>query len=160
MKKIILFIALGTCTLQVRAQNQRTGSDTTHHKIQSSMGDPNADINIDAPSSDAKVSSVDPNQIYMAVEQEPSYKDGGRVALNKFIQERLKNPNDVLGKIIVTFVVEKDGSLSDIKVLRSPSDDVAAEAIRVLKMCPKWDPGIQNGKPVRVQYTIAVPLGS
>lgn len=159
MKKILLLLVLASLALQTRAQELHK-ADTTHNKTQGSFGDPNADINIDAPTNnDAKVPADSPDQVYSAVEKEP-YFTGGPAALNKFIHENLKNPNDVLGKIIVTFVVEKDGSLSDIKVLRSPSDDVAAEAIRVLKMCPKWDPGIQNGKPVRVQYTIAVPLGS
>jgi protein TonB len=159
MKKIILFIALASLSLQIRAQQSHTTSDTTHHKIQGSFGDPNADINIDEPTNDSKVSADNQNMIFVAVEQEPHFT-GGPVALNKFIHENLKNPNNVLGRIIATFIVEKDGSLSNIKVLRSPGDDVSAEAIRVLKLCPKWNPGIQNGHAVRVQYTIAIPLGN
>jgi periplasmic protein TonB len=61
--------------------------------------------------------------------------------------------------VIISFLVEKDGSLSDIKVLRSFSKDVIAEIVRVMKLCPKWNPGIQNGKPVRVQYTTPVTFG-
>jgi len=161
MKKTLLLAALTFFVIKSNAQVS-TKTDTAHpqvvHVKDIVITQPNdADINIDAPNNDSKVSSNNPNQIYAAVEKEP-YFIGGPVALNKFIHENLKNPNDVLGRVIVTFIVEKDGSLSDIKVLRSPADDVAAEAIRVLKLCPKWNPGVQNEKPVRVQYTISVPL--
>jgi len=54
------------------------------------------------------------------------------------------------------FVVERDGSLTDIKALRAPTQAMADEATRVLKASPKWTPGIQNGRPVRAQYTIPI----
>lgn len=159
MKKTIILIALATFALQSKAQKLHTTADTTHHKVQGSMGDPNADINVDIDSPVKVPASVDPNQIYAAVEQEPKFS-GGPPALNKFLHENIKNPNNVLGKVIVTFVVEKDGGLTDIKILRSPAEDVSAETTRVLKLCPKWNPGVQNGKAVRVQYTIAIALGN
>jgi protein TonB len=58
--------------------------------------------------------------------------------------------------VVLTFVVERDGSLTDIKVLRSLGSGTDEEAVRVLKASPKWKPGIQNGRPVRVQYSIPV----
>jgi protein TonB len=63
-------------------------------------------------------------------------------------------------KVFVNFIVEKDGSLSNLKVLRSPSDTYSIEAVRILKLSPKWKPGIQNGKPVRCYYTIRIMFGS
>ena len=60
------------------------------------------------------------------------------------------------GNVILTFVVERDGSLTEIKALRDPGNGLAEEAIRVLKLAPHWTPGIQNGKKVRVQYTIPI----
>ncbi len=60
------------------------------------------------------------------------------------------------GRVILQFVVEKDGSLSNIAALRDPGNGLGEEAIRVLKLAPKWKPGVQNGRNVRVQYTIPV----
>lgn len=111
------------------------------------------------------VSSTDPNRAngdgpFMAVEVEPHYKYGGAAGFNAFLAKTIKFPatdrtNGTQGKVIVTFVVEKDGSLSDIKVLRSPSQTMADAAIEAVHQSPKWVPGIQNGRPVRVQYTIS-----
>jgi periplasmic protein TonB len=62
------------------------------------------------------------------------------------------------GKVYVTFVVEKDGSLTDIKVLRDIGYGTGKEAIRVLSKCPKWMPGEQNGKKVRVLYSLPITI--
>ncbi|MDB5136647.1 MAG: energy transducer TonB [Mucilaginibacter sp.] len=62
--------------------------------------------------------------------------------------------HNIQGKVFISFIVEKDGSLSDIKIIRSVSEDLDAEALRVIKGSPNWNPGIQNGKPVRVAYTM------
>ena len=59
-------------------------------------------------------------------------------------------------KVFLSFVVEKDGSLSDIKVLRGVSPKIDIEAIRLMKECPNWIPGMNNGQPVRVQYNVPV----
>jgi protein TonB len=64
------------------------------------------------------------------------------------------------GKIMVSFIVETDGSLSNIKVLKDIGYGSGAEAIRVLKKSPKWMPGKQNGKPVRVEYTMPISISS
>jgi len=64
--------------------------------------------------------------------------------------------NNIQGKAIITFVVEKDGSLSNIKVLRAPAPEAVPEAERVVALSPRWKPGIQNGNPVRVQFTVAL----
>ena len=86
---------------------------------------------------------------------------GGANAWGKFLQKNLHYPpvareNGVQGKVIVSFVVEKDGHLSDIKVLRGIGSGCDEEAVRVLKLAPAWKPGRQNGQPVRVQYTIPI----
>ena len=64
----------------------------------------------------------------------------------------------VSGKVIMQFVVERDGSLTDIKVLRDLGLGTGEEAVRLLKSMPKWKPGIQNGRPVRVAYTLPFSL--
>ncbi|MFI5160891.1 MAG: energy transducer TonB [Sphingobacteriales bacterium] len=104
--------------------------------------------------------TISPNQIFTAVEQEPM-PAGGMSSFFKYLGENTKYPDSaakkrIEGKVFVTFVVEKDGSLTDAKILRGVSPDIDAEAIRVISTAPKWKPGIQNGIPVRVQYTVVV----
>lgn len=99
-------------------------------------------------------------QIFTAVEVQPEFP-GGEAALGRFLQYNIVYPpidkkKNVQGKVYVQFVVERDGSLSDIKTLRSPSQTIADEIIRVLQLSPNWIPGKQDGKPVRVQFTLPV----
>ncbi|MDR7210780.1 energy transducer TonB [Flavobacterium piscis] len=92
------------------------------------------------------------------IEVKPEFP-GGQEALNSFIKQNYKNPKENLkGKIYATFVIEKDGSLSDIKILRDLDYETGKEAIRVLKLSPKWIPGKQNNKTVRVLYSIPIIL--
>lgn len=97
---------------------------------------------------------------YTPIEQMPEFP-GGKEKLFEFMRENLKYPiimmeNKVQGKVIVQFVVGKDGSLSDIKILRSlhPSGDKEAE--RIISIMPKWKPGIQEDEPVLVKYTLPI----
>lgn len=120
--------------------------------------DPNGVDPIDQPvgNGDKAVTESDPNQIFTSVEQEPRF-DGFNAYLSKHIQyPAADRENGTQGKVYLQFVVEIDGSITAIQVLRTPDQSLADEAVRVLKACPKWKPGIQNGKPVRVRYTIPV----
>lgn len=81
---------------------------------------------------------------------------GGEKAFGEFLNQNLHPPKNVSGHVIASFVVEKDGSLTDIKVLRHLSEEADAEAIRVLKAGPKWQPGMQLGKPVRTAYVMPI----
>ncbi|HRN98317.1 MAG TPA: energy transducer TonB [Flavobacterium sp.] len=94
-----------------------------------------------------------------SIETRPEYP-GGIDKFYKFIATNTipsENPEFAGGKVFASFVIEKDGTLSDIKILRDNAGfGMADEVIRVLKMSPKWTPGVQNGKPVRVQYSIPV----
>ena len=103
--------------------------------------------------------ATDDSEVYTgAVEVLPEYP-GGTAAMFEFIQKNVKYPESAKekgleGKVYVQFVVEKDGRLSSFNVLRGVSDDIDAEAIRVLKMMPKWKPGMKDGKAVKVQYVM------
>jgi len=117
-----------------------------------------ADVAIDAPIATGKPDDGDPNKIYTSVEQLPQYP-GGIGAFLKFIDNNNKlkgKDTEGRGRVIVTFVVERDGSITDIKVARSIGPDFDAEALRLMKLMPKWKPGIQNGRTVRVQYSVPV----
>lgn len=90
----------------------------------------------------------------------PEYP-GGQAAMLKFIVKNIEYPtiaqeNRVAGKVYVRFVVNKDGSISDVKSVRGISPELNQEAIRVIKMMPKWKPGTQRGEPVRVTFTLPI----
>lgn len=102
----------------------------------------------------------DQEQIFTVVEKMPSFL-GGPVDLFNFLSKNIKYPsearkNKVKGRVYVSFVVEKNGSLSNIKVLRGIGSGCNEEAIRVVKSMPKWNPGKQRGKIVRVQYNLPI----
>ena len=99
-------------------------------------------------------------QIFTVVENEPEFP-GGMEALYKYLAQNIKYPqlardNGITGKVYVTFVVERDGSIANPKVLRDIGGGCGAEAIRVVKSMPKWTPGKQRGKAVRVQFNLPV----
>ncbi|MBD1387071.1 TonB family protein [Mucilaginibacter rigui] len=98
--------------------------------------------------------------VFSAVEKVPTFP-GGEAGFNKFLSASVKYPKaareaNVQGRVIASFIVEKDGSLSDIKVVRGIGYGADEETIRVLKNSPNWKPGTQNGKPVRVAYSVPV----
>lgn len=94
------------------------------------------------------------------VDVKPQYP-GGIGKFYQFIADNYKTPTavDFLGgKVYVSFIIEKDGSVADIKVLRDVAFGTGKEAIRVLELCPKWSPGRQNGKNVRCSYSLPIAL--
>jgi TonB family protein len=100
------------------------------------------------------------NKVFTEVEHVPNYP-GGVNKFYKFLQQNIKYPAEakskkIQGKVFVSFIVEKDGSLSNLKVIRDPGAGCGAEALRVMKLSPKWNPGIQMGHKVRVQYTLPI----
>lgn len=130
-------------------------------------GDPTADIRIDEPVGEApkEAAVTEDNGIrdFASVEVLPEFPGGGMPAFIKFLSKNYRYPamareQGVSGRVIMSFVVEKDGSLTDIKVIRDLGLGTGEEAIRLLKSSPKWKPGIQNGRPVRVAYTLPFKL--
>jgi hypothetical protein len=103
------------------------------------------------------------NNIYNSagIEVKPEFP-GGIEKFYKFFNTNFKMPNeeDLMGKVFATFIVEKDGSLSEIKIIRDMGFGTGQEVLRVLKSSPKWIPGMQNGKKVRVMYTIPFAIDS
>ena len=100
------------------------------------------------------------NKVFEVVEQMPSFP-GGYAALMQWLGSNMKYPtiaaeNNVQGRVIVQFVVEKDGSITDVHVAKSVDPSLDKEASRVVKAMPKWIPGKQNSSPVRVRFTVPV----
>jgi periplasmic protein TonB len=101
-----------------------------------------------------------PKEIFTVVEEQPGYP-GGDEARIKYLQDNIKYPDEakelgVQGKVFVTFVVEIDGSISDVRVLRGIGAGCDEEAVRVVRNMPKWVPGKQRGVPVRVQFNLPI----
>ncbi|OAV63911.1 hypothetical protein Barb4_04611 [Bacteroidales bacterium Barb4] len=99
-------------------------------------------------------------QIFTVVEKMPEFP-GGQAALLKFLATSIKYPviaqeNGIQGRVTVSFVVNKDGSVVDAEVVRGVDPSLDKEALRVVGIMPKWSPGEQRGKPVRVKYTVPV----
>ena len=99
-------------------------------------------------------------EIFQVVEEMPAFTaEGGNV--NKWISKNIKYPilaqeNGIQGKVYLQFVIEKDGSITDVRVARGVDASLDKEAIRVIQSMPKWKPGKQRGKPVRVSYTLPI----
>jgi TonB family protein len=105
-------------------------------------------------------SQTDKGPVFTVVEKEPSFP-GGENKFAAYLGHNIKYPalmrqKKVEGTVVISFIVEKDGSLSSLKVLREPGYGSGKETIRVLSTSPKWEPGVQKGKKVRVQYTIPI----
>ena len=100
------------------------------------------------------------DKVYEVCEQMPTFP-GGDAALMKYLSENVKYPALAIkaqeqGRVVVSFTVEKDGAISDVKVARSVTPSLDAEAVRVVKAMPKWTPGKQGGQLVRVRYNVPV----
>lgn len=129
MKKLILMSFMAVCCLMT-ANAQKTVVSQTNQKV------------------------------YDEVEQMPEYP-GGMPAMIEFLQTNIKYPEDALkqkveGRVMVQFVVETDGSISDVHVAKQVFPSLDAEAIRVVQVMPKWVPGRENGKVVRVKYNLPI----
>jgi periplasmic protein TonB len=132
-------------------------------------GDDKAPVTIDQPTGNAEVGAeVVDNNIYSSagIEVQPEFP-GGLAGFTKYcarnyriddISAKLEDGQTLDGRIFVNFVVEKDGSLTDIKISRDLGFGTGQEAVRMLKSAPKWKPGIQNGKPIRVSYSLPIKI--
>ena len=129
----------------------------------------NGVIEITSKSANAKKAAKDyakeklgmgPDEVFVVVEEQPQYP-GGAQALMKFIGENVEYPveaqkNGIQGRVILNFIVNKDGSLSDITIVRGQDPSLDAEAIRVVSAMPKWKPGMQRGEAANVRFTLPI----
>ncbi|GAB3258746.1 energy transducer TonB [Larkinella harenae] len=131
-------------------------------------GDPNALEAIEAPSETAGPARVEtaidverkPDEIFIAVEQDPQFPGGAR-QMADFLQKNLRYPPQaarasISGKVYLQFVVNTDGSIVDVTVVKGIGFGCDEEAMRVVKKMPNWQPGKQSGRPVRVRFTLPV----
>ncbi len=103
---------------------------------------------------------VEDNTIYNVAEEQPAFP-GGEAAMMNFISNNIRYPSfcqesGIQGRVVVSFVINKDGSVVDVETKQAPHELLAKEAVRVVRSMPKWKPGIQKGKAVRVRYSFPI----
>lgn len=124
-----------------------------------SEDDKNKKVVIQAPIA-APVEDPEENRIHVVVERMPEFP-GGEAAMNQFINRSIRYPviaqeNGIQGRVVVQFVVNTDGKIVDVEVVRGVEESLDKEAVRVVKAMPPWNPGRQGGKNVRVKYTLPI----
>ncbi len=105
--------------------------------------------------------TIEDDQPFLIAETMPSFQGGDLNAFRNWVQKQLIFPqialeNGIQGRVVLSFVIEKDGRLTNVQVLQTPDRSLSEEAIRVLKQSPKWSPGKQRNQTVRVKYTLPV----
>ena len=134
--------------------------ETQHIEI-NTEDDKDVEVIVSAPVEQVVEEEVVEDEVFVIVEKMPEFP-GGQAALFKYLSENVKYPviaqeNGIQGRVICQFVVNKDGSIVDVEVVRTGGDaSLDKEAVRVIKSMPKWSAGQQRGKPVRVKYTVPV----
>lgn len=113
-----------------------------------------------APPAAVEEEVADADEVFVLVEQMPKFP-GGDPALLRFINQSIKYPviaqeNGIQGRVVCSFVVNRDGSVVDVEVVRGVDPSIDKEAMRVVGSMPKWEPGSQRGKPVRVRFTVPI----
>ena len=105
--------------------------------------------------------TIEEDQPFVKVEQMPSFMGGDLLTFRNWVQSKVRFPqiaqeNGISGRVLLMFVIERDGTLTNIQVLQTPDSSLSDEAIRVLKTSPKWTPGKQRNQTVRVKYTLPI----
>ena len=118
-------------------------------------------INIKEKKKEEENTNLSDDHIYDAAEQMPEFPNGGMAGVMQYLSRNIKYPaiaqeNGTQGRVIVQFVVNKDGSITDVKVVRGADPYLDKEAIRVVTNMPKWTPGKTGGKAIRVKYTLPI----
>jgi len=131
-------------------------------KIESDFDFADFDENVDIVQEVAvKEEAIEEDQPFLVAETMPSFQGGDLNSFRNWVQGKVRYPtiaqeNGISGRVVLTFVIEKDGRLTNIQVLQTPDRSLSDEATRVLQQSPKWSPGKQRNQPVRVKYTLPV----
>jgi protein TonB len=148
--------------MQTKTQDEVAQSDIAIGAIDYDQGSDEAEhvLKVNEKVVDEVPPKVEETKVFDVVEQMPQFK-GGDAALMDYLNKNIKYPviaeeNGIQGRVVTTFVVERDGSITDVKVIKSVDPSLDKEAVRVVKSMPKWNPGKQNGSAVRVKFTLPV----
>lgn len=157
LTSVVAILLLAACT----SESKKESTDTTRTSVSPPPPPVETSDSTDKLIPPPPISSdVESTYNYASMEKPPIYP-GGMTAFYKFISKNLTYPtealkNNVQGSVLLSFTIEKDGSLTDARVERKLGSGTDEEALRVLNLSEKWSPGMVEGKPVRVKYNIPI----
>ena len=127
--------------------------------LEESEADQDTEVQIDAFAEEEE--EEEEQQIFVVVEDMPTFQGGGVASFRNYVQKNIQYPtvaaeNGIEGTVFVKFVVDTDGGISNVEVMRGVDPSLNDEAMRVIRNAPEWEPGKQRGQPVRVQFTIPI----
>ena len=145
---VLLLITLNSCLSKEKQTDENTTTETVSPLPETPAASPGVAV------------EEYKGEVYEVVEEQPLYP-GGTAAMIKFLSDNINYPAEaqekgIQGRIITNFVVEKDGSLNEVKVVRGVDPLLDTEAVRVIQSMPNWKPGTQKGQTVRVRFTLPV----
>ena len=146
---------------EMKSQDELSETNTAIGSFTVEVNDETAEVkHVEEKIAEPEPVKEEETKVLDVVEQMPSFP-GGPSALMQYLSSNIKYPvvaeeNGVQGRVVCTFVVERDGSITDVKVAKSVDPSLDKEAMRVVKSMPHWIPGKQNGAAVRVKYTVPV----
>ena len=165
---LFFMILMTSCRSTVRPVSDKLSQSTITAAVDESYQEDSSKRIVYAPNGDMvdwediyiDDEPTDTNEIYMVVEDSPQFP-GGLQALYDYLHDNIKYPescrrDSIQGRVIISFVVEKDGSINSAEIVKGVHEQLDAEALRVIDAMPKWKPGKQRGKTVRVKYAIPV----
>lgn len=129
--------------------------------LEQSEADQDTEVDIDAFADEDEEEDEEDKQVFVVVEDMPTFKGGGVSAFRNYVQKNIDYPtvaaeNGIEGTVFVKFVVDTDGGISNVEVMRGVDPSLNEEAMRVIRNAPEWEPGKQRGQAVRVQFTIPI----
>lgn len=150
-----------TKTISVTADILRVVKDDAKITTNIDFSEFSEDLGVEVAPAKVVEETVEEEEIFLIAETMPSFEGGDLNTFRQWVQSRLKYPivaqeNNIQGRVVVTFVVGKDGSISRVQVLASPDKSLGEEAIRVIQSSPKWTPGKQRGNPVQIRFNLPV----
>ena len=165
---LFFMILMTSCRSTVRPVSDKLSQSTITAAVDESYQEDSSKRIVYAPNGDMvdwediyiDDEPTDTNEIYMVVEDSPQFP-GGLQALLDYLHDNIKYPescrrDSIQGRVIISFVIEKDGSINSAEIVKGVHEQLDAEALRVIDAMPKWKPGKQRGKTVRVKYAIPV----
>ena len=165
---LFFMILMTSCRSTVRPVSDKLSQSTITAAVDESYQEDSSKRIVYAPNGDMvdwediyiDDEPTDTNEIYMVVEDSPQFP-GGLQALLDYLHDNIKYPescrrDSIQGRVIISFVVENDGSINSAEIVKGVHEQLDAEALRVIDAMPKWKPGKQRGKTVRVKYAIPV----
>ena len=165
---LFFIILMSSCHNTARLASDKLSQSTNSAAVEEFYQEDNSKRIVYAPNGDIvdrediyiDDEPADTNEIYMVVEDPPEFP-GGLQALSDYLHDNIKYPescrrDSIQGRVIISFVVEKDGSINSEEIVKGVHEQLDAEALRVISTMPKWKPGKQRGKGVRVKYALPV----